>query len=90
MPDRIHWPWYLALFVVGMGLVFGGIAGRDSLGTLSNVVVPAGGIAALMGPVLGGRALIRRHGPGPMLIVLLIIVAALALAGALMQRHVAR
>jgi hypothetical protein len=67
--------------------VFGGIAARDSLGTAVNIVVPVGGIAAVMSLVLWWRALLRRHGPGPMLIVLAIVLAILFLLGLILQNR---
>jgi hypothetical protein len=70
-----------------MALVFGGIAARNSLPTLANIIVPVGGIAAVMGPVLWWRALLRRHGPGPMLIVLAIVLAILFLLGLILQNR---
>jgi len=89
LADRIPWPWYLAAFVVGLALVFGGIAARDSLGTAANIVVPVGGIAAVMAFVLWWRALIRRHGPGRMLIWLVVILAVLFVIGLIIQHFVA-
>jgi drug/metabolite transporter (DMT)-like permease len=84
--DRTAWPWYLGLLVAGMALVFAGIAARESLPGLANVIVPVGGIAAVIGPVLWWRALLRKHGPGPMLLALVVILAVLALAGTVIQR----
>ena len=87
MADRIPWPWYLAAFVVGMTVAIGGIAARDSLGTAANIVVSVGGIAAVMGLVLWWRALLRKHGPGRMLIVLAIVLAILFLLGLILQNR---
>ena len=89
MSDRIAWPLYLALCILGMAMVFVGIAARDAVpSTLSAVIAAGGGVMAVLGAVLWWRALIRRHGRGRMLIWLVVILGVLFVIGLVFQKLV--